>query len=382
MFNKVIIGLLVLALVFAGASGAYAFYLGEQLAASQEQQAAEISALRAEMLAAGEETLARIDALGSELEGITIGVEQTVINAGQLYQEASQSIVRISDGETTLGSGFVFDAEGHILTNYHVVEGQDLLYIISADGYTSPAAITGTSEHSDVAVLRQSFPTPAFLSIPPLTLADSAAVKAGEPVVVIGNPFDLPGTITSGIVSNTNRFIEVEYESGARWVANIIQFDAAVNSGNSGGPLLNAKGKVIGMVVARINPDVGDGVYHAISANKVSRVATSLIEHGSFDYPWLGVEISNLNPETALAENLETVNGVVVSTVVPAAPAASAGVMVDDIIIAIDGMPVRDSADLVSYLGEYATPDQEVTLTLIRYGKEIELPLIVGKWVD
>ncbi len=373
MFNKVIIGLLVLALVLAGASGTYTFYLSQQLAASQEQQATEISALHHEMLAAGEETLARIDALDNKLSGVALEMEQSLINAGQLYQEVSQSIVRISDGENVLGSGFAFDTEGHILTNNHVVEEQNLIYIISADGRTAMATIIGTCEYSDVAVLSQS------LSIPALTLADSSTVKAGEPVIVIGSPFDLPGTITSGIVSQTDRLAEITDETETVGVANIIQFDAAVNFGNSGGPLLNPAGEVIGMVIARIDPNLGDGVYWAISANKVSRVATSLIEQGSFDYPWLGVEVANLTPKMAIASNLETVNGIWVITVMPAMSAEAAGVMADDIIVAIDEAPVQDIADLTSYLGEYATYNEEVTLTLIRYGLEIELPVKVGK---
>jgi serine protease Do len=133
------------------------------------------------------------------------------------------------------------------------------------------------------------------------------------------------------------------------------------------------------MVVARIDPTLGDGVYWAVSSNKVKRVALSLIERGSFDYPWLGVEIANLTPETAIARNLETVNGVLVKTVIPATPAEAAGIQVDDIIVAINGTQVRDMANLTCYLGEYASYDEEVTLTLIRDGAQIELPVKVGK---
>ena len=378
MINKVLIGVVALALVLAGAAGGYTFYLGEQLAASQKQQAAEISALRDETVALGEETQARIDALDNELKGVALEMEQSFINAGELYQEVSQSIVRISNGEEVVGSGFAFDAEGHILTNQHVIEGHNPIYIITADGHTSPATIIGACEYSDVAVLRQSLFPPA-LTLPALTLADSTAVKVGEPVIAIGNPLGLTGTLTSGIVSQTDRFVEITYDLGSRGVANIIQFDAAINFGNSGGPLLNSKGEVIGMVVARIDPTSGDGVYWAISSNKVRRVALSLIEQGSFDYPWLGVEIANLTPETAIARNLETVNGVLVKTVMPANPAEAAGVRVDDIIVAINGTQVQDMADLTCYLGEYASYNDEVTLTLIRDGAQIELPLTVGK---
>jgi serine protease Do len=373
MFNKVLIGALALALVLAGASGAYALYLGEQLAASQRQQAAEISALRHEMVAQGEEVQTRLDTLDNELKGVALEMEQSLINAAELYQEVSQGIVRVSDGEEVLGSGFAFDAEGYILTPQHVVEGQNQIYIISADGYTSPATIIGTCEYSDIAVLKQSLPIPA------LTLVDSTTVNVGEPIIVIGNPLELPGTITSGIVSQTNRYVEVGYDTKTQGVANLIQFDAAVNFGNSGSPLLNSKGEAIGMVIARVDPSVGEGVYYAVSSNKLKRVALSLIERGSFDYPWLGVEITNLTPETAKARNLETINGTLVKTVIAATPAEAAGIKVDDIIVAINGTPVQGMADLICYLGEYTSPGDKVTLTLIRDGATIELHLTVGK---
>jgi S1-C subfamily serine protease len=366
MVNKVLIGALALALVLAGASGAYTLYLGKR-------QAAEISALRQEIITQGEEMQATLDALDNELKGIALGMEQSLINAGELYQEVSQGIVRVSDGEKVLGSGFVFDAEGHILAPQHVVEGQNLIYIISADGHTSPANIIGTCEYSDIAVLKHS------LSLPALTLADSTKVNVGEPVVVIGNPLELPGTVTSGIVSQTNRTAEVLYDSKTRGVANLIQLDAAVNFGNSGSPLLNSKGEVIGMIIARIDPSVGEGAYFAVSSNKLQRVTRSLIEQGSFNYPWLGVEISNLTPETAIARNLETVNGALVKTVMSATPAEAAGIKVDDIIVAINGTSFQDVADLICYLGEYVSPGDEVTLTLIRNGVKIELPLTVGQ---
>jgi serine protease Do len=382
MLNKAIIGVLIFVVVVTGALGTYTFRLGEeidalseQLSVSHQQQAAEISALHQEMatfkgeaLASTREALARIDALDTEME-------QSVINAGKLYQEVSQGIVRISDGEGIVGSGFAFDTDGHILTPQHVVEGQDQIDVILPDGRTSPAAVVGSCQYSDIAVLalEQSLPIPA------LTLADSTTVKVGEPVIVIGTPLDLPGTVTSGIVSQTHRFAEVEYDLGTRWVANLIQFDAAVNFGNSGSPLFNSKGEVIGMVVARVDPTLGDGVYYAISSNKVRRVALSLIERGYFDYPWLGVEIADLTPETARAKNLETVNGVLVRTVIPATPAEAAGIKVDDIIVAINGTLVRDVADLTCYLGEYASPGDEVRLALLRDGAKMELSLKVGK---
>jgi len=198
-------------------------------------------------------------------------------------------------------------------------------------------------------------------------------VRVGEPIVTIGNPFNLPQTLTAGIVSQINRFVEIEYGSKARWVANLIQFDAAVNSGNSGSPLINSAGEAIGMVIARVNPNEGDGIYYAVSSNKVKRIATSLIDKGFFDYPWLGVEIADLAPQIVRARGLETANGVLVKKVLTGSPAVAAGIKVDDIIVAIDEMATRDTADLTSYLGEHKNPGELVSLTLIRDTTKLEL---------
>lgn len=393
MFNKVIIGILVFLLVITSSLCAYAFNLtgeidalSEQLAVSQKEHAAQISAVSKEQ--AGQisalsdelatfkgETLAKIYTLDDEVGGVATELEQSVINAGKLYQEVSKGIVRISDGEKTVGSGFAFDPDGHIVTPQHVVEGRAQIYVALPDGSTSAATIVGTCQHSDIAVLALE----KRLTIPALTLADSTTVRIGEPTIVIGNPLKLPQTITSGIVSQTGRFIEVKYDSKTRWVANLIQFDAAVNFGNSGSPLLDSRGEVVGMVMARIDPKLGDGVYYAISSNKVRRVALSLIDRGSFDYPWLGVEIGNLTPEIVQTRKLGTANGVLVKKVIADSPAEVAGIKVNDVIVAIDEVTVREVADLTCYLGEYKSPDEVVTLALIRDGAKLELSLKIGK---
>ena len=389
MFNRVIIGILIFLLLLTGALGFYAFRLteeigalGEQLTVSRQQQADEIDALsreltafRTETLASNRETLARIDTLDDELTAVATELEQSLIDVGKLYQEVSPGIVRISDGERIVGSGFAFDSEGHILTPQHVVEGQDRMDVILPDGKTSPVTVVGSCLYSDIAVLEME----QRLPIQALTLADSSAVRVGEPIIVIGNPLELPGTVTSGIVSQTCRFAEVEYEWKTRWVANLIQFDAAVNFGHSGSPLLNSRGEVIGMVIARIDPELGDGVYYAISSNKISRVALSLIERGYFDYPWLGIEIADLTTEAVQDRGLETANGALVKGVSAGDPAEAAGIEVDDVIVAINGMIIREVADLTCYLGEYSSAGDEVTLALIRGGAEIELTLEVGK---
>ena len=364
-------------------------YLSEQLAVFQQEQAAQIDTLSEELTTLKTETLirlgvleseigeatTRLDILEDEISDVTAAFSPSVINANEVYQEVRQAIVRVSNGERTVGSGFILDAQAHVVTAHHVTEDLSNIYVILSDGSISPATVAGSCQFSDIAVLTLE----DELAVDPLTLADSAAVKIGEPVVTIGNPFELTETLTSGIVSQINRFVEIETNSGTRWVANLIQFDAAANFGNSGGPLLNSEGEVIGMVTARIKPDEGDGIYYAVSSNKIRRVTASLIDQGSFDYPWLGVEIINLTPQTAEDRELETTNGVLVKKVFADSPAKAAGIKADDIIVAIDGMAVRDVADLTSYLGEHKSPDEEATLELIRDTTKMELSVEIGK---
>ena len=256
-----------------------------------------------------------------------------------------------------------------------MVEHLTTVYAVLSDGRSSRVTVTAVDRFSDVAVLKLD----EEQLIEPAVLADSASVLVGEPVVAIGNPFDLVETLTSGVISQKDRFVEIRSDSDTRWVANLIQFDAAVNFGNSGGPLVNSRGEVIGMVVARIDPGEGDGIYHAVSANKVKRVATSLIAKGSFDYPWIGVGLSNLTPQSAQDRELGTVNGVVVKSVLPGSPAEGGGLRVDDIIIAMDTNPIKDMGQINSYLGEYKSPGEPVSLKLIRNSEELEISLSLGK---
>lgn len=423
MTNKVIIGILIFLVVLSGGLGYYSYTLnqqinslGEQMAASQTEQAtridtlgSELTTLRGEILTRfgnleGEidknltrigvledeiggnlakidtlkdrinGTLAKVDTLEDEVRN-TVGLSQSVIDASKVYQKVSQATVRISNGEITAGSGFVFDSEAHVLTANHVVENLSEIYVVLSDGRISTATKTGSCPFSDVAVLTLD----KELVVEPLKLADSSSVRIGEPVATIGNPFDLTETLTTGIISQTDRYSEINYDSQTRWVANLIQFDAAVNFGNSGCPLVNAEGEVIGMVIARIEPDEGDGIYYAVSSNKIKRVAASLIAQGSFDYPWLGVGIVNLTPQMVQTRDLATTNGVLVEKVLAESPAEAAGIEVDDIIMAIDGVATRDVTALTSYLGEHKNPGETATLTLIRDATKLELSLEIGK---
>ena len=382
MINKVIIGMLIFLLVLVGAIGTYSYNLSQeinaltqQLSVFQKEETARIGTLSSELTTFRGETLARIKTLDDELSSVASRLSESMIDVNGIYQRVSQAIVKVSDGQRVIGTGFVLDAKGHIVTPQHVVQDRAQIDVILSDGTLSVATVTGTCKYSDIAVLTSKEAS----DIKALTLVDSTTVRIGEPVIVIGNPLDLPGTITSGIVSQTNRFVEIRYDAGTRWVANLIQFDAAVNFGNSGSPLLNSKGEVIGMVIGRVDPTLGDGIYYAVSSNKAKRVADSLIDHGSFDYPWLGVEIANLTPETVRARGLETTNGVLVRGVITGTPAEAAGVKVDDIIVGIKGVAVREVADLTGYLGEYMSRGEVVKLELIRNGAKLELSFTVDK---
>jgi len=411
MANKVIISILVFLVVLSGGLGAYVYILnqqvealGVQLGIFQEEQSVQIRAVSDELAGLKRQTLTRINSLedeigatqtqiGSlqdeisgtssqislledEIKGVSGELSELGLNADELYQKAGPAIVRIGDGEKLYGSGFIFDTGGHVVTAYHVIEQLSKVYVTLADGRSSTATIAGSCEASDVAVLTLSDKRP---SVEPLTLADSAQVRIGEPVVAIGHPFDLTGTLTSGIVSQKDRFVKIASNSEERWIANLIQYDAAVNPGNSGGPLLNARGEVIGLVIARVDPGKGEGIYYAISSNKVKRVAAQLIDQGFFDYPWIGIEVTNLTPKMIEERALETNNGVLVKKIFPGSAAEGSDIKVDDVIVAIDSVAVNNIGDLTSYLGEHKSPDDLASLTFFRHAVKLDVSLEVGK---
>ncbi len=415
MANKVIISILVLLAILMGGVGYYSYTLsqqiddlGEQLAAFEMEQTARVDTVNDELITLRTETLTSLGALedsiketGGEIDALEgeIGIAKnrmasledeiggvasqvdtledkitgaiaefssSVMDASEVYQEILQATVRISDGQSVAGSGFILDTESHVVTNYHVVDGLSQIYVLLHDGRISRATNIGYCQFSDIAVLKLE-DNPA---IEPPPLADSSQVRIGEPVVAIGSPFDLRDTLTAGIISQVNRLAEL---------ANLLQFDAAVNPGNSGCPLANANGEVIGMCVSRINAVEGDGISYAISANKVKRVTTALIAQGYFDYPWIGVGITDLTPQIVQDRDLETANGVLVMEVFSDSPAAAAGIEVDDIIVSIDGAPARDGDDLTSYLGEFTSPGDIAVIGIIRGTTEMELSVDVGK---
>ena len=320
-----------------------------------------------------------------------------------IYEMSNPGVVAIqvlSESGNGLGSGFVIDKDGHIITNFHVIDGVLELEVDFPSGYKTRGTVIGTDTDSDLAVVKVEAPPE---ELHPLPLGDSAEIKVGQTVIAIGSPFRFNGTMTTGIVSSLGRTLNsIRTAPGGSFftAGDIIQTDAAINPGNSGGPLLNLNGEVIGVNRAietyNLNSQedpLNSGIGFAIAVNTVKRVAPSLISEGSYDYPYLGIsslsEISLLQQE---ALRLKQSNGAYVTSVTPDSPADRAGLLGGtdpteflniysggDLIIAIDGRPVRTFSDLLSYLIQEKSPGDTITFTILRDDQEIEIDLILGK---
>ena len=320
-----------------------------------------------------------------------------------IYEMSNPGVVAIqvlSESGNGLGSGFVIDKDGHIITNFHVIDGVSDLEVDFPSGYKTRGTVIGTDTDSDLAVIKVEVPPE---ELHPLPLGDSAEIKVGQTVIAIGSPFRFNGTMTTGIVSSLGRTLNsIRTAPGGSFftAGDIIQTDAAINPGNSGGPLLNLNGEVIGVNRAietyNINSQedpLNSGIGFAIAINTVKRVAPSLISEGSYDYPYLGIsslsEISLLQQE---ALRLQQSSGAYVTSVTPDSPADRAGLRGGtdptkflnissggDLIIAIDDRPVRTFSDLLSYLIQEKSPGDTITFTILRDDQEIEIDLILGK---
>lgn len=328
----------------------------------------------------------------------------------RVYEEASPSVVnirvstRVSSGfpgfgdfvQQGQGSGFVWDTQGHIVTNYHVVQDATAIEVTFNDGISLPATLVGTDPDSDLAVIKVD---PAEHDLKPVKLGDSDALKVGQRAIAIGNPFGLEGTLTAGIISALGRDLPAA-STGANLVGyripDVIQTDAPINPGNSGGPLLNSNGEVIG-VNAAIESSTGtsSGIGFAIPVNIVKQVVPSLIQTGSYRHPWLGVTVATLSSKVAEAMGLpRKQQGALVVEVTANGPAAAAGlkpstrvVQIDgsqvtvggDVIIRIDDTDIKRSEDLISYLVRRTAVGQQVTLTILRDGKEMQIKATLGE---
>jgi serine protease Do len=311
--------------------------------------------------------------------------------SGQPYQEG-------------LGSGFIWDLQGHIVTNNHVVSGASTIEVIFSNGTILPAKLVGADANSDLAVIK----VEASASLlKPITVADSRLVKVGQLAIAIGNPFGLSGTMTNGIVSAIGRSLPasdtssgsstagIEHRSATYSIPDVIQTDAPINPGNSGGVLVNDQGQLIGVTAAiESSSQSNSGIGFAIPSAIVQKVVPALIKVGQYAHPYLGMSGMELTPDLAQAMNLKSdQRGALVETVVANGPAAKAGLLGStrevtingqtiqvggDVIVSIDNQPISGMDDLIAYLESSTSVGQKVTLNVLRDGKEVSLPVTLG----
>ena len=314
-----------------------------------------------------------------------------------LYERINPSVVHIfvydeAGNQLGTGTGFVYDDQGHIITNNHVVSSAARLEVAFPGGERRTAETIGTDIDSDLGVIRVVEPPPGVLPIP---LGDSDSVRVGQFVVAIGNPFGEAGSLSLGIVSGLGRTLTSDRiaQGGGRYsLPQVIQTDAAINPGNSGGPLLNLAGEVIG-VNSAISTSTGtnSGVGFSIPVNAVRRVVPALVATGEYHYTYMGVRMSELDLATQEALGLPQVAGAYMTEVTPGAPAATAGLRGSgisdlgellpggDLIIAADGRPINNPDDLISFLVFQTEVGQTISLTIIRDGQQIDVPLTLGQ---
>jgi S1-C subfamily serine protease len=332
---------------------------------------------------------------------------QNNTSIGRIYQNLENSVVQITSTITEtrsnfiingnpleqqssrLGSGFVYDNEGRIVTNNHVVSGVTNVDVTLSNGDIFSAKVIGTDQFNDIAVLQL---TDDYSNDPisPIPFVDSSQVKVGDPVIAIGNPFGLSNTMTTGIVSQIGRLLPNQ-ELGFS-IPNIIQTDAAINPGNSGGPLLDNSGNLIGMNTA-IESKGGEfaGVGFAVPSNIIKKVVPILIEKGEYDHPWLGISGTTLTPKLAEKLNLpKNFRGSLISEVVKDGPAEKAGIKnasytsdkeiaSADIVISIDNTPVKRIDDIIAYISENKSVGDEVSLKIYRDGNVIDIDIELSK---
>ncbi len=293
-------------------------------------------------------------------------------------------ISSIPFNNAAVGSGFVSDRQGHIITNNHVVRDAQKIVVTFTNGHSYNAEIVGTDPSTDLAVIKiiadDTSPLPSTAILSPLSLGQSSKIKVGQQIAAIGNPFGLSGSMTSGIVSQIGRLIPSE-NSGFS-MPDMIQTDAAINPGNSGGPLLNMYGEVVGINTAILSA-TGEfiGVGFAIPSDTASKIIPSLIESGKYDHPWIGITSRDVDPDLAGILGLQDAKGVIIITVVPDSPANNASLngsdqtkIVDDteyliggdVIVSVDGKEVRKIEDILIHLQREKSVGDVIELEVIR----------------
>jgi len=325
----------------------------------------------------------------------------TSISISKIFKDVQGSVVQITrenkqapdspgdENVTSLGSGFVFDKEGRIITNHHVVQDSKSVDVTFIDGNRYVASVIGSDPFNDVAVIKITQNISEKLR--PLILGNSSGVEVGDQVIAIGNPYGLAGSMSLGIVSQKGRLISTE--GSAFSIPSVIQTDALINPGNSGGPLLNIQEEVIGMNTAGVLSDSGgfSGIGLAVPSNTISKIVPVLISKGNYTHPWLGVSASTLTSK--LTENFENLSrdfkGVYVDSITKDGPADKAGLRGSttdqygdkhgtDIITAVDNRNVTYMEDLVSYLDENKKPGEKLNLTVLRNQSYLDVGVLLG----
>ena len=312
----------------------------------------------------------------------------------EIFEKDESGVVKVNvqrsetaDVANGVGSGFVFDKKGHIITNAHVINDAKKIIITFLDGRSYNAEIIGIDEFTDMAVIKVN----ADLTLlHPLALGDSSNLKVGETIAAIGNPFGLSGSMTSGIVSQLGRLLP----SGAGYsIPDIIQTDAAINPGNSGGPLLNMRGEVVGINTA-IQSTTGEftGVGFAIPSQTIAKIVPTLIERGEYDHPWIGISGRDIDPDLAKVLDLKDTVGFLIVTVVENSPASKAGLIGSDkiievegvnytiggdIIVSVDGIEVRKIDDILIYLQRAKSVGDEMVLEILRDNRTTDITVIL-----
>ena len=301
----------------------------------------------------------------------------------KIYEEVKDSVVIVigrTGEETVQGSGFVynFSETMFVITNYHVVHETISVSVTFANGNGYAATVNGTDPYADLATLVVEAPEDEFK---PLEVVSSSMLRVGDPVIAIGNPYGLVGSMTTGVVSALGRSITEEEYTGGFGIANIIQTSAPINPGNSGGPLLNYCGKVVGITTAIVRDSQGLGF--AVPSNTILKEIECLTTNGSYDgHSYLGLSGTNMDYEMAQEMGVNVTYGWRVVEVMPGEPSGNAGVRSDDILIEINGTRIRNGADMASYLEEYTLPGETVILNVKRREGQIlhtlEIPVVLG----
>ena len=316
----------------------------------------------------------------------------TNLSLVEIFEKSEPGVVRVNvertelaDTPNSVGSGFVFDKKGHIITNAHVVTGAKNIIITFLDGRSYNGEIVGLDDYTDIGVIKVDA-DPATLK--PLPLGDSSNLKVGEQVAAIGNPFGLSGSMTSGIVSQLGRLLPSELRFS---IPDVIQTDAAINPGNSGGPLLNMRGEIVGINTA-IQSATGEftGVGFAVPSQTIVKIVPSLIKDNEYAHPWIGISGRDIDPNMAKILRLDEAVGFLIITIVDDSPASKAGLhgsnetvelngimypIGGDIILAVDDVEVRKISDILIHLQRAKSVGDEMVLKVLRDGRTTDFTI-------